>query len=330
MSDGIELNGARVLVTGGSGFIGSRLVAALLAAGAEVVVADKKPNPDPAVRTIAGDLCDPEVRRAAVVPGLDGIVHLAAMTSVLQSVQDPEGVYRLNVDASAGLLELAREAGVPRFVFASTNAVTGDVGATPITEQAPLRPLTPYGATKAAVEMLLSAYAAAYGMRACALRFANVYGPGMLHKDSFVPRLMRAAAAGGGVQVYGDGEQLRDYVHVDDVVQAILLAWRTRRTGPLIIGSGRSVTVNTLITAAREVTGAAIPVQHVPAKAGEMPAVVLDISAARKLGYEPRYDLRSGMATVWPDFAPQEAATGRSEGTAEHRVPATRPAKEVS
>ena len=307
MSDGIELNGARVLVTGGSGFIGSRLVAALLDAGAQVVVADKNPHPDPAVRMIAGDLCDPEVRRAAVAPGLDGIVHLAAMTSVLQSVQDPEGVYRLNVDATAGLLELAREAGVPRFVFASTNAVTGDVGATPITERAPLRPLTPYGATKAAVEMLLSAYAGAYGMRACALRFANVYGPGMLHKDSFVPRLMRAAAADGGVQVYGDGEQLRDYVHVDDVVQAILLAWRTRRTGPLIIGSGRSVTVNTLIAAAREVTGAAVPVEHVPAKPGEMPAVVLDISAARKLGYEPRYDLRSGMATVWPDFAPVEA-----------------------
>lgn len=305
MSDGIELNGARVLVTGGSGFIGSRLVATLLAAGADVVVADLKEHPD--ARTVVGDLCDPDVRRAAVTPGLDGIVHLAALTSVLQSVNDPAGVYRLNVDASAGLLELARQHGIPRFVFASTNAVTGDVGAEPITERTPPLPLTPYGATKAAVEMLMSAYAGAYGMRACPLRFANVYGPGMLHKDSFVPRLMRAAAAGEGVQVYGDGEQLRDYVHVDDVVQAILLAWREGRTGPLIVGSGRSVSVNALIAAAREVTGAAIPVRHVPAKAGEMPAVVLDISAARKLGYEPRHDLRSGMATVWPDFAPGEA-----------------------
>jgi UDP-glucose 4-epimerase len=314
LSDGVEgagPGGARVLVTGGSGFIGSRLVDALLSAGAQVVVVDQNPHPDPAVRSVVGDLCDPEVRRAAVAPGpdghgLDGIVHLAALTSVLRSIEDPAGVYRLNVDATAGLLELAREFGVPRVVFASTNAVTGDVGSVPISEDMPLRPLTPYGATKAAVEMLLSAYSGVYGMRTCALRFANVYGPGMRHKDSFVPRLMRAAASGGGVQIYGDGTQLRDYVHVDDVVQGVLLAWRTGHTGALVIGSGRSMSVNDLIEAAREATGAPIPAEHVPAKAGEMPAVVLDIARARSLGYEPRHDLVSGMATVWPDFAPME------------------------
>lgn len=303
-----EFTGARVLVTGGAGFIGRRVVAALAAGGAEVTVADLEPYPDPRVRTVTGDLCEPQVRAAAVTEGLDGIVHLAAMTSVLRSVEDPAGVYRLNVDATAGLLELARERGVPRFVFASTNAVTGDVGDAPITELMPLRPLTPYGATKAAVEMLLSAYAGAYGMRTVALRFANVYGPGMLRKDSFVPRLMRAAASGGGVQVYGDGTQLRDYVHVDDIVQGIELAWRTGHTGPLVLGSGRSISVNDVIDAARQVTGAPIPVDHVPAKAGEMPAVVLDVSAARALGYEPRHDLVSGIATVWPDFAPVEVA----------------------
>ncbi|MFG2086893.1 NAD-dependent epimerase/dehydratase family protein [Spirillospora sp. NPDC048824] len=302
------LTGARVLVTGGAGFIGGRLVTALLDAGAEVVVADRQPHPDPAVRSVVGDLCDPQVRRAAVSRGLDGMVHLAAVTSVLQSVEDPAGVYRLNVEATADLLELCREREVPRVVFASTNAVTGDVGGTPISERMPLRPLTPYGATKAAAEMLLSAYTGVYGMQTCAVRFANVYGPGMRHKDSFVPRLMRAAASGGGVQVYGDGAQLRDYVHVDDVVQAVLLAWRTGRTGPLVVGSGSSTSVNDLIDTARAVTGAPIPVEYTPAKAGEMPAVVLDISEARALGYEPHHDLRSGMATVWPDFAPVEVA----------------------
>jgi UDP-glucose 4-epimerase len=302
------LAGARVLVTGGAGFIGGRLVGALLDAGADVVVADERPHPGPGVESVVGDLCDPAVRRAAVRPGLDGVVHLAAATSVLRSIEDPAGVYRLNVDATAGLLELCRERGVPRMVFASTNAVTGDVGGTPINERMPLRPLTPYGATKAAAEMLLSAYSGVYGMRTCALRFANVYGPGMRRKDSFVPRLMRAAASAEGVQVYGDGTQLRDYVHVDDVVQAVLLAWRTGRTGPLVVGSGRSTSVNDLIETARAVTGAPIPAEHVEAKAGEMPAVVLDISEARSLGYEPRHDLRSGMATVWPDFAPVGAA----------------------
>lgn len=298
------LDGACVLITGGTGFIGRRLVKALLAAGAEVTVADQDPYPDPDVRSVAGDLRDPEVREAAVTPDLDGIVHLAAMTSVLRSMEDPAGVYRLNVDVTADLLERARRHGVPRFVLASTNAVTGDVGDTPISEQTPLRPLTPYGATKAAAEMLLSAYAGAYGMRACALRFANVYGPGMRHKDSFVPRLMRAAAAGTGVQIYGDGTQLRDYVHVDDVVQAVTLAWRTDHRGPLVVGSGRSTSVNDLIEAARAVTGAPIPAERTAAKQGEMPAVVLDISAARALGYQPRHDLASGLATVWPEFAP--------------------------
>lgn len=298
------LDGACVLITGGTGFIGRRLVKALLAAGAEVTVADQDPYPDPDVRSVAGDLRDPEVREAAVTPDLDGIVHLAAMTSVLRSMEDPAGVYRLNVDVTADLLERARRHGVPRFVLASTNAVTGDVGDTPISEQTPLRPLTPYGATKAAAEMLLSAYAGAYGMRACALRFANVYGPGMRHKDSFVPRLMRAAATGTGVQIYGDGTQLRDYVHVDDVVQAVTLAWRADHRGPLVVGSGRSVSVNDLIEAARAVTGAPIPAERTAAKQGEMPAVVLDISAARALGYQPRHDLASGLATVWPEFAP--------------------------
>ncbi|HEU5158633.1 MAG TPA: NAD-dependent epimerase/dehydratase family protein [Streptosporangiaceae bacterium] len=302
-----DLDGACVLITGGTGFIGRRLVETLRAAGAEVTVADQDPYPDSDVRSVVGDLRDPAVREAAVAPGLDAIVHLAAMTSVLRSMEDPAGVYRLNVDVTADLLERARLRGVPRFVLASTNAVTGDVGATPINERTPPRPLTPYGATKAAAEMLLSAYTGAYGMLTCALRFANVYGPGMQHKDSFVPRLMRAAATGTGVRVYGDGTQLRDYVHVDDVVQAVTLAWRTDHLGPLVVGSGRSTSVNDLIEAARAVTGAPIPARFTAAKQGEMPAVVLDISAARRLGYRPHHDLASGLATVWPEFAPAAA-----------------------
>ena len=309
-----DLDGARVLITGGAGFIGGRLVNAFRAAGAEVTVADREPYPDPDVPSVVGDLCDPAVREAAVTPGLDAIVHLAALTSVLRSMEDPAGVYRLNVDVTADLLERARVRGIPRFLLASTNAVTGDVGATPIDERTPPRPLTPYGGTKAAAEMLLSAYAGAYGMRTCALRFANVYGPGMRHKDSFVPRLMRAAAAGDGVRVYGDGTQLRDYVHVDDVVQAVTLAWRTDHLGPLVVGSGRSTSVNELIETARVVTGAPIPAEHTAPKRGEMPAVVLDISAARALGYRPRHDLASGLATVWPDFAPAAATAPGSVG----------------
>jgi len=300
---------SRVVVTGGAGFIGRRVVRALLAEGHEVTVADLRAFPDPAlrpaIREVIGDLCDPGVPEQAVGPGTDVIIHLAAITSVLASVNDPVSAHRVNVDATARLLELARENEVEAFLLASTNAVTGNVGASVISEQNVLRPLTPYGATKAAGEMLLGAYANCYGITGTALRFSNVYGPGMGEKDSFIPRLMRAARDGEGVQVRGDGTMLRDVVYVDDVVQGILAAWRARHNGPLILGSGQSVTVNDMVETARRVTGAAIPVEHVPVGNGEMPAVVVDISAARAVGYAPSYDLESGMATVWPDFVPQ-------------------------
>jgi UDP-glucose 4-epimerase len=296
------LAGGRLLVTGGAGFIGRTVVGALLDRGAEVTVCDQVPYPAPDVETILGDLRDPAVRDKAVQPGLTGIIHLAAVTSVLGSLRDPVLVHEVNVDATAGLLELARQREVPRFVMSSTNAVTGDVGAQTIHEGLPLRPLTPYGATKAAGEMLLSGYAGGYELATCALRLTNVYGPGMAHKDSMVPRLMRAALRGQTIQVYGDGAQRRDFVHVDDVVAGLLVAWRARHVGPLIIGAGHSVSVLELIEAVRRVTGRDIPVEHVPAKPGEMPAVIVSVERARAMGYTPSMSLEAGLATVWADF----------------------------
>jgi UDP-glucose 4-epimerase len=239
-----------------------------------------------------------------VAPGTDTIIHLAARTSVLESLQDPAAYYRNNVALTAGLLELARQRGVQTFLFASTNAVVGNVGQSVITEQATLRPLTPYGGTKAASEVLINSYSAAYGVRGVALRFSNVYGPGMEHKDSFIPRLMKAARDGSGVKVRGDGTMVRDVIQVDDVVSGIFAAWHSDHSGPMILGSGQSVTVNQMVETARRVTGIDIPAENVPIQQGEMPAVKLDISVARSLGYSPTYDLEKGMATVWPDFDP--------------------------
>ncbi len=298
----------QVLVTGGSGFIGRRVVSALLADGAEVTVADKRPFPKSdetcgTVRMVLGDLCDPSIVSQAVRPGIDVIIHLAALTRVLTSIEEPAATHRVNVDVTAALLECARSRAVETFLFASTNAVTGDVGRATISEQIPLRPLTPYGATKAAAEMLIGAYSASYDMIGCSLRFSNVYGPGMQEKDSFIARLMRAARDRSGVQVYGDGNQTRDLVHVDDIVAGMLAAWRSGYSGPLILGAGKSVSVNEMVDAARRTSERDIPVQHVPWKQGEMPAVTIDISAARALGYRPTHDLKSGLATVWPEFS---------------------------
>jgi UDP-glucose 4-epimerase len=229
------------------------------------------------------------------------VVHLAAATSVLGSMSDPWGTYQHNVGVTASLLELARCRGVERIVMSSTNAVVGDVGTRIIDERLPLRPLTPYGSTKAAAEMLLSGYSASYGIATCALRFTNVYGPGMHGKDSIVARLMRAARSGATIQVYGDGTQLRDYVYVDDVVAAVLLACRSELTGPLIIGSGRSVSVLELVDLARRATGRPIAVEHVAPRSGEMDAVIVDTSEARRHGFECSIPLEQGLGAVWED-----------------------------
>jgi UDP-glucose 4-epimerase len=296
----------RLLVTGGAGFVGRHVVAALRHDGHHVTVVDRVGFDDPDVPCMLGELEDPAVLEAAVEVGVDAVVHLAAETSVLGSMERPAQVHRVNVDVTAALLELCRHRGVEGFVMASTNAVVGNLDGT-MTERVPLAPLTPYGATKAAAEMLLSGYHGAYGLRTVALRLTNVYGPGMHHKDSFVPRLMRAAADrvnGGGVQVYGDGLQRRDLVHVSDVARAFALAVVDWPSGPVIIGSGRSETVLDLVAAAREATGCPIPVTHVEAKAGEMPAVVVDTAEARRRGFVASVSLVDGIRSAWADFAP--------------------------
>jgi len=273
--------------------------------GIPVTVVDRQAQEGPrdGVTYVVGDLRDSHIRDEAVAPGTVGIIHLAASTSVLRSVEQPRQTYDDNVAVTQELLELARVRGVSRFLLASTNAVVGDVGTTTITEQLPLRPLTPYGATKAACEMLLSGYAGVYGMATCALRFSNVYGPGMAHKDSFVPRLMRTALAGSTVRIYGDGTQRRDLVHVDDVVRGVLLCWGSRYTGSVIIGSGASVSVLELVEAVRRVTGRPLQTEHVAAQQGEMPAVVLDLShSADVIGYRPTVELTDGLASTWRYF----------------------------
>lgn len=300
----------RLVVTGGTGFVGRAVVSAFRSRGHDVTVVDRQPHPDGAVRSVVGELTDPQTLDAALDGGdVGGVVHLAAITSVLRSMEQPAQTFQANVAVTQQLLEGCRNRGIGRLVMASTNAVVGDVGRRRVDETVPLAPLTPYGATKAACEMLLSGYAGAYGMATCALRFTNIYGPGMEHKDSFVPRMMRAALSGDTVSIYGDGHQQRDLVHVDDVVAAVLSAWQRRFTGTAIIGAGESVSVLDMIEAVRAVTGCALPAEHVPAKPGEMPAVIVDISrAADQLGYRPAVSLLEGLATVWKDFTERHRA----------------------
>jgi UDP-glucose 4-epimerase len=297
--------GRRVLVTGGSGFIGRRVVAELSSDGAEVRAVDLQPHPDPSVDVVIGDIADRQVLDRALEGGFDSIVHLAAVTSVLRSLEHPERTFQTNVLGTHNVLEAGRAAGVTSLAFASTNAVTGPMEAPKITERATLRPMTPYGSTKAAGEMMMSAYTASYGLRCACIRLTNVYGPGMQAKDSIVARLMRAIRLGTTFEIYGDGNQVRDYVHSLDVADAMRLALTSDEwAGPVVIGSGTSLSVHEVIAAVRDVSGADFEARHGAAKPGEMPAVIVDPSRAHSLGWEPRFpDLAAGLVGVWEEWS---------------------------
>jgi UDP-glucose 4-epimerase len=300
----VNLAGRTILVTGGSGFIGRQVVRSLTEEGARVRVVDLLPHPDPSVDVITGDIADPAtIDRCFADVGIDGVVHLAAVTSVLKSIEQPELTYQTNVAGTHRLLEGARQAGVRALAFASTNAVTGPMTAPKITEGQRLAPMTPYGATKAAGEMLMSAYTEVYGLRCTAIRLTNVYGPGMQAKDSIVARLMRCIRLDRPFEIYGDGSQVRDYVHSLDVVAAVIAALTDERwSGPVVIGSGTSLSVLDVVAQVKAITGADFPVGHGPAKVGEMPAVIVDNGHARSLGWTPGYDFGSGVQGVWDEW----------------------------
>lgn len=291
----------KVVVTGGAGFIGAATVAALRGRGDKAVVIDTR-------SAVPADLCGDGVIEAAVTTDVDAVIHLAARTSVLGTVADPLGTFQVNVDATARLAEQCRQAGVLRLVFASTNAVVGAGVAEDalIDESTNLAPLTPYGASKAAAEAVLSAFRHTYGLLTTSVRLTNVYGPGMTDagKDSLVARLLRASRTGEGLEVYGTGQQVRDFVFVGDVVDALLAAVDGKvEPGIVSFGSGQSVSVLELAELMRSVTGVDVPLHHVPAKVGEMPAVRIDMALARSIGLVPRVELESGLKQTWTALA---------------------------
>jgi UDP-glucose 4-epimerase len=248
----------KVVVTGGAGFIGSHVVDALMGAGATVHVLDnlssgRTANLAPALERGAEahtvDVTDEdETARVMTLAGPSVVIHLAAQIDVRRSVDRPGFDAKVNVAGTAAVLEAARRAGVPRVVLASTAAVYGQPDKVPTLERAPLRPLTPYGAAKAAAEAYLDLYRRLYGLSTLALRMANVYGPRQdPHGESGVVAIFNGAAAERRpVTVHGDGRQTRDYVHVDDVARAFMLAAATGATGAVNIATGHETSVRQL------------------------------------------------------------------------------------
>jgi UDP-glucose 4-epimerase len=302
----------RVLVTGGAGFIGSALVRHLAGEGVAVRVLDDLSigrraylDGQPCELVVAS-LADPDAVRAAVA-GCDAVVHLAARAGIPDSVADPLGTFEANVTQTVGVLDAARRAGARRFVLASSNAVLGP-HQPPADETVLPHPASPYGASKLAGEAYVTAYASTYGIAACALRFSNAYGPRSLHKKSVVAAWLRSALGGGPVTIHGDGEQTRDFVHVDDLAAALaaaLEAPQERVAGAVFqVGTGRETTVNELAAALEAALGRPLEVRREPARAGDVLRNASRVDrAAEQLGWRATIGLADGLRETAAWFA---------------------------
>ena len=290
-----------VLVTGGSGFIGSALVESLRGdVDVRVLDVDTDPEPPAGVEVIEGDVRDPQVVDDAVA-GVDVIFHQAALVSVPESVADPVESHTTNATGTLRVLEAARRHDA-RVVVASSAAVYGQPDSVPLSETATLAPTSPYGTDKLAADQYVRLYNDLYDLDAVALRYFNVYGPGQAGSDyaAVIDVFVEQARHGEPITVEGDGEQTRDFVHVDDVVRANRLAARTDAVGAAYnVGTGESVSVNRLAEQVKSVVGSDSPIVHAEPRDGDIRHSRADISQAREqLGYEPTVDLAEGLATV--------------------------------
>jgi UDP-glucose 4-epimerase len=310
------------LVTGGAGFIGSHVVDALLMSGSDVRVLDdfstgKEENLDGAwalaaqggagLQVIEGDVRD-EVRMRDAVDGCAAIVHLAAVPSVAQSMEDPVGCDSVTHGGTVNAVRQAVEAGVERFVLASSCAVYGDAAELPIAEATPPRPLSPYAGAKLASEGVCADAADAGQLAAVCLRFFNVYGPRQDPGSAYsgvISRFLSAAAAGESVTIYGDGHQSRDFVYVADVVAAILAALQRPLIGASVlnVGTGRQTDLLQILGVVEGLVGRSLERRMEPARDGDIRDSRADAGRSRwVLGWEAEIGLAAGLSATWKWF----------------------------
>jgi UDP-glucose 4-epimerase len=291
------------VVTGGAGFIGSHVVDALQADASDVIVLDNLSsghagNLSERTPLQVGDVRDEQTASAAVSSGVDCVFHLAAQIDVRQAVEDPVLDAQVNVGGTINVLNACVEAHVRRFTMSSTGgALYGEPSTLPATEQATIRPLSPYGVSKYCAEQYIGYFHRVSGLETVILRYANVYGPRQDPKGEagVVGIFARRILLDQECIVYGDGEQTRDFVFVDDVAQANMLAMR----GPLgtfNIGTGVETSLNQLLVAFEHVVGHPVARQYEPERSGEVQRIALDAEKARhELGWKPSVSLEDGL-----------------------------------
>lgn len=292
-----------ILVTGGAGFIGSHVVDTLHADGAAVTVLDNLSSGNAAnlsQKTVLklGDVRDSRAVREAVSVGVDYVFHLAGQIDVRGAVENPGLDAQVNVGGTVNVLKACVEAHVRRFVMSSTGgALYGEPKVLPATEQSPVLPLSPYGVSKYCAEQYVEYFHRACGLETVILRYANVYGPRQdpTGEAGVVGIFARQILLGLPCTVYGDGEQTRDFVYVDDIARANTLAVRGA-LGTFNIGTGVETSVNRLLAAFEHVAGHPVAREYVPARPGEVQRIALDAAKARHdLGWQPSVSLEAGL-----------------------------------
>lgn len=321
------------LITGGCGFIGTNLIKRLLGEGGhririldnlsvgtreDLAVIAEFTEPSPSflvegswsggkVQLLVGDILNEQLTLQAT-KGADVIVHLAANTGVGPSVEDPRQDCVTNVIGTLNMLEAARQSNVKRFVFASSGAPVGEV-APPIHEELAPHPVSPYGASKLACEGYCSAYFRTFRLETVALRFGNVYGPGSTHKSSVVAKFIRQALAGETLEIYGDGTQTRDFIYIDDLVRAVLLAVATPGIGGEIfqIATNAETTVVSLADRLLDVLKRHglknVKIQYGEARRGDVKRNYSDTRKAHiRLKWDPLINLNDGLERTITSF----------------------------
>ena len=298
----------RALVTGGAGFIGSHLVGRLLCEGWSVRVLDnfstgawenlRSLQPD--VDVIAGDIRDQASCRKACA-GMDSVFHLAAIASVVGSVDNPALSHDVTMNGTIGMLIAAREAGVRRFIFSSSAAVYGNAVSVPTQEKQPLDPQSPYATAKAAGEFYCRNFHTLYGLETVILRYFNVFGPRQNVLSGYaavIPSFVNGVIEGKRPQIYGDGSQTRDFVYVENVANANLQAALADGIAgdTFNIAGGEALSLLDLLAAIERYSPRPLEPQFLPARPGDVRHSCADISHARlQLGYEPNTSVASGL-----------------------------------